>query len=65
HTQQQQEMDPKVAIAYLQKVQQRCDPEVYKQFLDILSRYHQAPETTNEGEVSRQIARLFENAPIF
>ncbi|KAJ8087508.1 hypothetical protein PM082_006339 [Marasmius tenuissimus] len=58
---QQQAMEP--AVAYVQKIKQRCDPEVYKQFLDILSRYHHAPETIDEEEVSRQIARLFKNAP--
>ncbi|ESK96321.1 histone deacetylase sin3 component [Moniliophthora roreri MCA 2997] len=56
-------MDPRAAIAYIQKVQQRCNPEAYKQFLDILSRYHRTPETITEGEVSSQIARLFEDAP--
>ncbi|KAK7036539.1 hypothetical protein VNI00_011472 [Paramarasmius palmivorus] len=49
--------------AYIHQVKQRCDPETYKQFLDILSRYHHAPETIDEEEVSRQIARLFKNAP--
>ncbi|KAF9260585.1 hypothetical protein L218DRAFT_1079264 [Marasmius fiardii PR-910] len=58
---QQQAMEP--AVAYVQKIKQRCDPEVYKQFLDILSRYHHAPDTIDEEEVSRQIARLFKNAP--
>ncbi|KAK1235479.1 hypothetical protein PQX77_001298, partial [Marasmius sp. AFHP31] len=57
----QQAMEP--AVAYVQKVKQRCDPEVYKQFLDILLRGHHAPETTDEVEVSRQFARLFKNAP--
>jgi len=36
------------AVQYVQKIKQRCDPETYRQFLDILSRYHHKPETINE-----------------
>lgn len=41
-----QAMEP--AVAYVQKIKQRCDPETYRQFLDILSRYHHSPESINE-----------------
>ncbi|KAF8869638.1 hypothetical protein CPB84DRAFT_1754931 [Gymnopilus junonius] len=51
------------AVQYVQKIKQRCDPETYRQFLDILSRYHHKPDTIDEEEVSRQIARLFKDAP--
>ncbi|KAJ3508561.1 hypothetical protein NLJ89_g5689 [Agrocybe chaxingu] len=51
------------AVQYVQKIKQRCDPETYRQFLDILSRYHHTPEAIDEDEVSRQIARLFKDAP--
>lgn len=68
------------AVQYVQKIKNRCDPETYRQFLDILSRYHHKPETIDEvraqnstysdfpdiifqEEVSRQIARLFKDAP--
>ncbi|KXN85581.1 Paired amphipathic helix protein pst1 [Leucoagaricus sp. SymC.cos] len=51
------------AVQYVQKIKNRCDPETYRQFLDILSRYHHKPETIDEEEVSRQIALLFKDAP--
>ncbi|KAF9445685.1 hypothetical protein P691DRAFT_805298 [Macrolepiota fuliginosa MF-IS2] len=51
------------AVQYVQKIKNRCEPETYRQFLDILSRYHHKPETIDEEEVSRQIARLFKDAP--
>ncbi|KAJ3998729.1 hypothetical protein F5050DRAFT_1805683 [Lentinula boryana] len=56
-----QAMEP--AVAYVQKIKQRCDPETYRQFLDILSRYHHSPESINEEEVSKQISQLFKDAP--
>ncbi|KAJ6607345.1 hypothetical protein B0H10DRAFT_2071870 [Mycena sp. CBHHK59/15] len=51
------------AVQYVQKIKQRCDAETYRQFLDILSRYHHKPDTIDEEEVSKQIARLFKDAP--
>ncbi|TFK41677.1 histone deacetylase complex, SIN3 component [Crucibulum laeve] len=51
------------AVQYVQKIKQRCDPDTYRQFLDILSRYHHKSDTINEEDVSRQIARLFKNDP--
>lgn len=36
------------AVEYVQKIKQRCDPETYKQFLDILSRYHQKSDMISE-----------------
>ncbi|KAF9075605.1 hypothetical protein BDP27DRAFT_1315333 [Rhodocollybia butyracea] len=56
-----QAMEP--AVAYVQKIKQRCDPETYRQFLDILSRFHHSPESINEDEVSKQISHLFKDAP--
>ncbi|KAJ7649748.1 hypothetical protein FB45DRAFT_730819 [Roridomyces roridus] len=41
-----------LAVQYVQKVKQRCDPETYRQFLDILSRWHLKPDTIDEEEVS-------------
>jgi len=40
------------AVQYVQKIKQRCDAETYKQFLEILSRHHQKPDTI---DVVRQI----------
>lgn len=34
------------AVQYVQKIKQSCDAETYRQFLDILSRYH---HTTSDG----------------
>jgi len=51
------------AVQYVQKIKQRCDADTYRQFLDILSRYHHKPESIDEEEVSRQIAKLFKDAP--
>ncbi|KAG6865545.1 hypothetical protein C0991_001549 [Blastosporella zonata] len=51
------------AVQYVQKIKQRCDSETYRQFLDILSAYHSNPDSNNEEEVSKQIARLFKDAP--
>ncbi|KAJ7494566.1 histone deacetylase complex, SIN3 component [Mycena galericulata] len=51
------------AVQYVQKIKQRCDAETYRQFLDILSQYHHKPDTIDEEEVSKQIARLFKDAP--
>ena len=69
------------AVQYVQKIKQRCDPETYRQFLDILSKYHSKPDSIDEviqsfnpyrrqrtltcfqEEVSKQIARLFKDAP--
>jgi hypothetical protein len=36
------------AIQYVQKIKQRCDPDTYQQFLDILSRFHYTPDATDE-----------------
>ena len=36
------------AVQYVQKIKQRCDPDTYRQFLDILSRYHHTPDTIDE-----------------
>ncbi|KAF8067547.1 histone deacetylase complex, SIN3 component [Lyophyllum atratum] len=51
------------AVQYVQKIKQRCDAETYRQFLDILAQYHSKPDTIDEEEVSKQIARLFKDAP--
>ncbi|KAH6900820.1 hypothetical protein BKA70DRAFT_1388716 [Coprinopsis sp. MPI-PUGE-AT-0042] len=52
------------AVQYVQKIKQSCDAETYRQFLDILSRYHHTTsEGIDEAEVSRQIATLFKDAP--
>ncbi|KAF8880058.1 histone deacetylase complex, SIN3 component [Infundibulicybe gibba] len=56
-----QTMEP--AVQYVQKIKQRCDPDTYRQFLDILARYHHKPDDIDEEEVSKQIARLFKDAP--
>ncbi|KAH0581672.1 hypothetical protein H2248_011367 [Termitomyces sp. 'cryptogamus'] len=56
-----QTMEP--AVQYVQKIKQRCDAETYRQFLDILSQYHSNPDSIDEEEVSKQIARLFKDAP--
>ena len=39
------------AVQYVQKIKQRCDPETYRQFLDILSRYHHKPDTIDEVRI--------------
>jgi len=73
----EQAMEP--AVQYVQKIKQRCDPDTYRQFLDILSQYHHKPGTMDEvsfkkchyyfqidmyqEEVSKQISRLFKDAP--
>ncbi|KAF8624979.1 hypothetical protein AX15_005613 [Amanita polypyramis BW_CC] len=57
----EQAMEP--AVQYVQKIKQRCDPDTYKQFLDILMQYHHKPGTMDEEEVSKQISRLFKDAP--
>jgi paired amphipathic helix protein Sin3a len=36
------------AVQYVQKIKQRCDPETYRQFLDILSQYHSKPDSIDE-----------------
>ncbi|TFK75487.1 hypothetical protein BDN72DRAFT_440795 [Pluteus cervinus] len=51
------------AVQYVQKIKQRCDPETYRQFLDILSRYQDPASTLDHEEVSKQIALLFKDAP--
>ena len=33
------------AMRYVQKIKQRCDPDTYQQFLDILSDYHHMPDS--------------------
>ncbi|KAG6889641.1 hypothetical protein C0995_015756 [Termitomyces sp. Mi166 len=50
-------------VQYLQKIKQRCNPETYRQFLDILSHYPLNPNSIDKEEISRQIARLFKDAP--
>ncbi|KAF7295372.1 putative histone deacetylase complex, SIN3 component [Mycena indigotica] len=60
-TRENRSFDP--AIQYVQKVKQRCDPETYEQFLDILSSFYHSREPTDETEVSRKIARLFKDEP--
>ncbi|KZP06396.1 hypothetical protein FIBSPDRAFT_842133 [Athelia psychrophila] len=51
------------AVQYVQKVKQRCDADTYKQFLQILSRYHRRPVSTDEREVHTKISRLFKDHP--
>lgn len=36
------------AVQYVQKIKTRCDADTYRQFLDILSRYHSKPDTIDE-----------------
>ena len=36
------------AVQYVQKIKQRCDTETYRQFLDILSKYHSKPDSIDE-----------------
>lgn len=55
-----QAMEP--AVQYVQKIKQRCNADTYRQFLDILSRYHHTPDI-DEEEVSKQIAILFKDDP--
>lgn len=43
-------MEP--AVQYVQKIKQRCDPETYRQFLDILSRYYHKPDAIDEARLS-------------
>jgi len=40
------------AVQYVQKIKQRCSPDTYRQFLDILSRYHHKPDTIDEVGLS-------------
>ena len=40
------------AVQYVQKIKQRCDPDTYRQFLDILSRFHHTPDSTDEVRFS-------------
>ena len=67
------------AVQYVQKIKQRCNPETYKRFLEILSRHHHSPDAIDEvrvqhasfatfisflkKEVSAQISELFKDAP--
>lgn len=51
------------AVQYVQKIKASCDTETYRQFLGILSRYHHSTDAIDEAEVSRQISRLFKDAP--
>ncbi|KAE9408027.1 hypothetical protein BT96DRAFT_971059 [Gymnopus androsaceus JB14] len=47
-----QAMEP--AVAYVRKIKQRCNPETYRQFLDILSRYHHSVFPTAWACLSRR-----------
>ncbi len=49
------------AVQYVQKIKNRCDPETYRQFLDILSRYHHRPETIDEVRVQNSAYSYFPN----
>ncbi|KII91290.1 hypothetical protein PLICRDRAFT_105502 [Plicaturopsis crispa FD-325 SS-3] len=51
------------AVEYVRRIKERCDEETYRQFLEILSRYHQTPHTMEENEVFAQISRLFKDEP--
>ncbi|KAH7909888.1 hypothetical protein BJ138DRAFT_1154242 [Hygrophoropsis aurantiaca] len=51
------------AVQYVQKIKQRCDEATYRQFLEILGRYHQRSDAIDEREVSAEIARLFKHDP--
>ena len=46
------------AVQYVQKIKQRCDAETYKQFLEILSRYHQQPDMNDEVRFAIDITRV-------
>ena len=50
------------AVQYVQKIKQRCDPDTYRQFLDILSRYHHTPDSIDEVHFS---SCTFENHLIY
>ncbi|EGN92496.1 hypothetical protein SERLA73DRAFT_117204 [Serpula lacrymans var. lacrymans S7.3] len=51
------------AVQYVQKIKQRCDEATYRQFLEILGRYHNKSDAIDEREVSAEIAKLFKDAP--
>ncbi|KAJ7598545.1 histone deacetylase complex, SIN3 component [Mycena floridula] len=51
------------ALQYVQTIKQRCSPDVYKEFLDILSRYHKNDGLMDEEAVSKHIAKLFRDSP--
>jgi paired amphipathic helix protein Sin3a len=36
------------AVNYVKRIRQKCDPDTYKQFLEILSQYHHRPESVDE-----------------
>ena len=40
-----------LAVQYVQKVKDRCTPETYQQFLDILSYYHRHPDAIDEVRI--------------
>lgn len=46
YTMEGQAIEP--AVQYVQKIKQKCDPDTYRQFLDILSRYHHTPDSIDE-----------------
>ncbi|KAF9011284.1 paired amphipathic helix [Cyathus striatus] len=39
--------DMELAVQYVKKIKQRCDPYTYRQFLDVISRHHHQPELVN------------------
>ncbi|PPQ68451.1 hypothetical protein CVT26_006038 [Gymnopilus dilepis] len=49
------------ALQYIHDVKQHCDATMYRQFLHILSRYHDF--SVDEEDTLRQIADLFKDAP--
>ncbi len=53
------------AFEYIQRIKKRCDPETYKEFLDILSRYHKKSAHVDDKEVLEHIGRLFKDEPDF
>nr|GAT60896.1 predicted protein [Mycena chlorophos] len=64
---QQNNLDPKggydPAIQYVQKIKSRCSADVYRQFLDILSTFHNPDNPSDEAEVQQRITTLFKDQP--
>ncbi|KAJ3561955.1 hypothetical protein NP233_g9877 [Leucocoprinus birnbaumii] len=56
-------VDGEPTIAYIQRVKRQCDAETWDQFMAILARQYDDPESFDEEEMIRDVEELFEDHP--
>lgn len=57
------QQDRTTAVEYVYKIKQRCDPETYREFRDLLQQIQNDQLDPNNDELTRKIWKLFSHDP--